>query len=99
MQAERQRMRGVSLVISMVRVCNKRSLRRSEALDLDRAYADQAARLGQPHIKTCLLEMPSGFKAAGILGDFVDQRQRMEIDRLRNMEAAGEEKADSDKPC
>ena len=29
-------------------------------------------------------------QAAGMLGDYADQRQRMEIERLRNMQAAGE---------
>ena len=30
-------------------------------------------------------------QAAGMLGDYADQRQRMEIERLRNMQAAGAE--------
>ena len=52
-------------------------------LDLDRAYADQAARLGQSAYQNPLAGDAQRIQGAGILGDFVDQRRRMEIDRLR----------------
>ena len=63
-------------------------------LDLDRAYADQAARLGQSAYQNLLAGDAQRIQGAGILGDFVDQRQRMEIDRLRNMEDAGRRERD-----
>jgi hypothetical protein len=63
-------------------------------LDLDRAYADQAARLGQSAYQNLLAGDAQRIQGAGILGDFVDQRQRMEIDRLRNMEEAGKRERD-----
>ena len=59
-------------------------------LDLDRAYADQAARLGQAAYGNILAGDAQRIAAAGMLGDYASQRQRMEIERLRNMQAAGE---------
>ena len=60
------------------------------ALAQDRAYADTAARLGQAAYSQLLAGDQQRLAGAGMLGDFADQRQRMEIERLRNMQAAGE---------
>mgnify|MGYP003139548841 FL=1 len=61
-----------------------------QALGQDRAYADSAARLGQAAYSQLLGGDAQRLQAAGMLGDYSDQRQRMEIERLRNMQAAGE---------
>lgn len=61
-----------------------------QALDRDRAYAEAAARLGQSAYGNLLSGDAQRLAAAGMLGDYADQRQRMEIERLRNMQAAGE---------
>ena len=61
-----------------------------QALDRDRAYAEAAARLGQSAYGNLLSGDAQRIAAAGMLGDYADQRQRMEIERLRNMQAAGE---------
>ena len=61
-----------------------------QALAQDRAYAQQAAQLGQAAYGNLLSGDAQRLQAAGRLGDYADQRQRMEIERLRNMQAAGE---------
>ena len=61
-----------------------------QALGQDRAYAQQAAQLGQAAYGNLLSGDAQRLQAAGMLGDYADQRQRMEIERLRNMQAAGE---------
>ena len=61
-----------------------------QALAQDRAYAQQAAQLGQAAYGNLLSGDAQRLQAAGMLGDYADQRQRMEIERLRNMQAAGE---------
>lgn len=60
------------------------------ALGQDRAYAETAARLGQGAYGQLMSADSQRLSAAGMLGDYADQRQRMEIERLRNMQAAGE---------
>ena len=59
-------------------------------LELDRAYAQQAAQLGQGAFGQLMGADAQRLAAAGMLGDYASQRQRMEIERLRNMQAAGE---------
>jgi len=61
-----------------------------QALGLDRGYAQQAAQLGQSAYGNLLSGDAQRLQAAGMLGDYASQRQRMEIERLRNMQAAGE---------
>jgi len=63
-------------------------------LELDRGYADRAASLGQSAYQNLLAGDAQRMQGAGVLGEFVDQRQRMEIDRLRNMEEAGRRERD-----
>jgi hypothetical protein len=46
--------------------------------------------LGQAAYGNLLSGDAQRLQAAGMLGDYADQRQRMEIERLRNMQAAGE---------
>tara|TARA_B100000925_G_scaffold244391_2_gene194227 strand:- start:45 stop:713 length:669 start_codon:yes stop_codon:yes gene_type:complete len=61
-----------------------------QGLGQDRAYAQQAAQLGQAAYGNLLSGDAQRLQAAGMLGDYASQRQRMEIERLRNMQAAGE---------
>lgn len=61
-----------------------------QALAQDRGYAQQAAQLGQSAYSNLLAGDAQRIAAAGMLGDYASQRQRMEIERLRNMQAAGE---------
>jgi hypothetical protein len=61
-----------------------------QALQQDRAYADQAARLGQAAYSQLLAGDQQRLAGAGMLGDYADQRQRMEMERLRAMQTAGQ---------
>jgi hypothetical protein len=62
----------------------------AQRLDAAGRFAD----LGQNAYRNLLAGDAQRIQAAGVLGDFVDQRQRMEIDRLRNMEEAGRRERD-----
>lgn len=61
-----------------------------QGLAQDRSYADAAARLGQSAYSQLLAGDQQRLAGAGMLGDFVSQRQQMEMDRLRSMQTAGQ---------
>jgi hypothetical protein len=90
MQAERQRNLGRQLDDIYGAGMQQAFGQAQQALDRDRAYAEAAARLGQSAYGNLLSGDAQRLAASGMLGDYADQRQRMEIERLRNMQAAGE---------
>jgi hypothetical protein len=65
----------------------------SQLMGADAQRLDAAGRLaglGQSAYGQLMSGESQRLQAAGMLGDYADQRQRMEIERLRNMQAAGE---------
>ena len=90
MQAERQRNLGRQLGDIYGAGMQQAYGQAQQAMEMDRAYAQQAAQLGQSAYGNILTGDAQRIQAAGMLGDYVDQRQRMEIERLKNMQAAGQ---------
>jgi len=63
---------------------------RSRAMDMNYAQAQRAAQLGQSAYSQLLGGEQQRLASAGMLGDFVGQRQQMELERLRAMQTAGQ---------
>jgi len=63
---------------------------RRAAMDMNYAQAQRSAQLGQSAYSQLMGGDQQRLAAAGMLGDYVDQRQRMEFDRLRAMQSAGQ---------
>lgn len=63
---------------------------RAQAMGMNYDQAARAAQLGQSAYSQLLSGDQLRMGAAGMMGDFVGQRQDMEIERLRNMQTAGQ---------
>ena len=63
---------------------------RSRAAEMNFAQAQRAAQLGQSAYSQLLGGEQQRLASAGMLGDFVGQRQQMELERLRAMQTAGQ---------
>lgn len=63
---------------------------RSRAAEMNYAQAQRAAQLGQSAYSQLLGGEQQRLASAGMLGDFVGQRQQMELERLRAMQTAGQ---------
>lgn len=63
---------------------------RSRAAEMNFAQAQRAAQLGQSAYAQLLGGDQQRLASAGMLGDFVGQRQQMELERLRAMQTAGQ---------
>jgi hypothetical protein len=63
---------------------------RSRAAEMNFAQAQRAAQLGQSAYAQLLGGEQQRLASAGMLGDFVGQRQQMELERLRAMQTAGQ---------
>ena len=70
------------------RIAAENARRQAEAMNLEQARA--AAQLGQSAYGQILAGGQQRLAAAGMLGDFVGQRQAQEMERLRAMQAAGQ---------
>lgn len=63
---------------------------RARAVEMNFAQAQRAAQLGQSAYSQLLGGEQQRLASAGMLGDFVGQRQQMELERLRAMQTAGQ---------
>jgi hypothetical protein len=63
---------------------------RSRAAEMNYAQAQRSAQLGQSAYSQLLGGEQQRLASAGMLGDFVGQRQQMELERLRAMQTAGQ---------
>jgi hypothetical protein len=63
---------------------------RARAVEMNFGQAQRAAQLGQSAYSQLLGGEQQRLASAGMLGDFVGQRQQMELERLRAMQTAGQ---------
>jgi len=63
---------------------------RSRAMEMNYGQAQRAAQLGQSAYAQLMGGEQQRLAAAGMMGDFVGQRQQMELERLRAMQTAGQ---------
>ena len=63
---------------------------RARAVEMNFAQAQRAAQLGQSAYGQLLGGEQQRLASAGMLGDFVGQRQQMELERLKAMQTAGQ---------
>jgi len=63
---------------------------RSRAMEMNYGQAQTAAQLGQSAYSQLMGGDQQRLAAAGMLGDFTGQRQQMELERLRSMQASGQ---------
>ena len=70
------------------RIAAEQARRQAEAMNLEQARA--AAQLGQSAYAQTLAGGQQQLAAAGMMGDFVAQRQAQEMERLRAMQTAGQ---------